>query len=584
MKATSRRFTVGLISLGVVASLGVTMAIASAGDNAGARVRLIVGYKHGLDTSGAAHTMSSLGIRDTARSSFAKQALAQIGAQSVDVSAVRQPFAIAALKRDPAVAYVEVDTSLKSYATPNDPMFTEGNQPEMGEIGVPAAWDTTTGSAVKIAVVDTGVTPIGDLSGAVLPGYNFVSGNTTTADDGGHGTIVSSLIAARGNNGKGMAGVCWSCKILPVKVLDSHGSGSASTVASGIVYAVNNGASIINLSLGGPDTNSTLANAINWATLKNVLVVAAAGNENTSAVSYPAAYSDVLSVAGTAPGTNSRISFSNYNSATNKWVDVAAPAKVTGMDVRANYNTGEQGTSFSSPIVAGIAGLVKSVHPTWTGWSLQNAIKSTTSPVAGNFVTYGKVDAAKALTATTDTTPPALPVISLGTNAKIRGVYPVKVSGATDARSGTRAVNLYANGASKAYDQFGPYVLNFDTRQYYGPVRLRAVAQDKAGNTSYAERVVVADNRPPTLKILSAPKNGAKVSGTVKIKMVSSDQYTVRVVHLLIGGKVLQVHLTANSTFSFAVTSKFSKTFSAQIRVYDLAGNTTNSTRYLYHR
>nr|BFE76557.1 hypothetical protein GCM10020092_098580 [Actinoplanes digitatis] len=111
---------------------------------------------------------------------------------------------------------------------------------------------------------------------AVLPGYNYVDNNTKAADDNGHGTMVASLIAARGDDAAGMAGACWGCSILPVKVLDSEGGGWDSDIAKGIVWATNNGAKIINMSLGGEDYAQVLADAVAYANLKGVLVVAAA--------------------------------------------------------------------------------------------------------------------------------------------------------------------------------------------------------------------------------------------------------------------------------------------------------------------
>ena len=391
MRLNSRRVTVGLVSTAVVIGMTSvsTWALADTGSNAAQPpVHLIVGYRLGANPATAVQTMSAMGAARTATGP-GQQALDALHATTVQVPAARSASLINSLRMNPDVEYVEVDHVRKvAETTPNDPVYARNLQPELREVNLPKTWDRTTGSAIKVAVLDTGVNPVGDLTGAVAAGYNFVSNNTNARDDYGHGTTVASLIGARGNNDQGMAGVCWSCQIVPVKVLDSTGSGYDSAIAKGIIWAVSNGAKIINMSLGGAAYSAVLADAVAYANANSVLVVAAAGNGNTNVKSYPAAYGDVVAVGATnrcpnfandptcTTGTLQRAPFSNFNQGTNKWVDVAAPGIVTAMDSDGNYNTGEPGTSFSAPIVSGIAALVKSVHPEFTGWSLMNAIQS----------------------------------------------------------------------------------------------------------------------------------------------------------------------------------------------------------------
>lgn len=201
------------------------------------RSQLIVTFKQ---TSGAAAVSSTLADAGATKIGT----IAHTAATIVAVPDLGADAVLATLRSDPDVASVRVDPVVQLTLSPNDPQFHYPFNPcqsslgcwPYSELNLPAAWDTTTGSAsVTVAVIDTGVAPSHvDLSGAVLPGWNFVAGNANAADDNGHGTEVAGMIAARGNNGIGVVGSCWSCKILPVKVLSASGSGYASAVANGI--------------------------------------------------------------------------------------------------------------------------------------------------------------------------------------------------------------------------------------------------------------------------------------------------------------------------------------------------------------
>ncbi|MFD0518300.1 S8 family serine peptidase [Paractinoplanes durhamensis] len=593
MQLTKRRIIVGLISTAVVASLTGAATWANAAETGGssgtaAPVRLIVGYKAGSGPATTTQKLSAAGAR-------AQQNLDQLNATTLQVPKAASASLIASLRSDPNVAYVEVDRVRKiAEVTPNDPFYAEGHQPELNEVNVPAAWDTTTGSAVRIAVIDTGVTAVGDLTGAVLPGYDFVNNDSNPADDEGHGTMVSSLIAARGNNGQGMAGVCWACQILPVKALDSNGDGYDSTIAKAITWSVQNGAKIINMSLGGTGYSQVLADAVAYANASSVLVVAAAGNGGNTTRNYPAAYSDVLAVGATArcpefasdPActnkTNEKASFTSYNSGTDKWVDVAAPGWDAVMDKNGNYNTGEPGTSFSAPIVTGIAGLLKSAKPNFTGWSLLSAIQSSATPI-GSWVTYGKVNATNALTKGTETTPPTIAGLSPLQNAKVRGTVTFTPSKLADVGSGVRLITLWVDGVFKAGTYKAPWTLKWNSAGRNGPAKVSFRVFDKAGNQRYYDRTVIADNTAPTVKITKAPKNKAKISGTVKISYTGSDKYGIKNYQLIINGKVVQTH-TNTAAFSF-VASKYPKSsIRVQVRAYDVAGNARITSVLTYHR
>ncbi|NTV65225.1 MAG: peptidase S8, partial [Oscillochloris sp.] len=223
------------------------------------------------------------------------------------------------------------------------------------------AWDITTGSDIVVAVLDTGIDASHvDLNGKALGGFNAFTGDSNTQDDNGHGTEVSGLIAANADNAEGIAGVCWGCKILPVKVLDSQGGGDDASVASGIRWATDHGARIINMSLGGSEESQTLRDAVNYAASRGVLLVAASGNEREDGnpTSYPAAYETVIAVGATG-NTDVVTGFSN----TGPYLDLAAPGVGLWTTLAGGSYGTPNGTSFSSPYVAGAAALVITVRP-----------------------------------------------------------------------------------------------------------------------------------------------------------------------------------------------------------------------------
>jgi subtilisin family serine protease len=304
---------------------------------------------------------------------------------------------VARAERQPGVAWAEVDAPVHASGaiTPNDPEFAK----QWGPIKVraPEAWGRTTGdSSAVIAVVDTGVDATQpDLAGAVLAGADFIN-DGKSGDPAGHGTGVAGVIAARGNNGQGIAGYCWGCKILPVRSLDATGTGSSASVAAGIQWATTHGADVINLSLAGDATSITLDVAIAQARAAGVLVVAAAGNQTKAGQDltlpqYPAATDGVIGVVATNE-TDGPYSWT-YRGA---WADLAAPGCVRTTAPGGAY-ANECGTSFASPAVAGIIGLAISAFPKAPPAAIEAALYGTTSPLATVLAQHGRVDAAALL-------------------------------------------------------------------------------------------------------------------------------------------------------------------------------------------
>jgi subtilisin family serine protease len=316
-----------------------------------------------------------------------EHAIPHINAYVVTVEPVRRDRALRTLRGSPLVVNANREPLVEALAiTPDDTDWPQ--QWGLRVIGLPQAWALTRGSSrVVVAVLDTGVdSHHPELRNALLPGYDFVNGDTDPSDDHGHGTAVAGIVAARSNNRIGMAGVCWNCSIMPVKVLNGAGQGDESVIAAGIVWAVDHGARVINLSLGGPGIVPPLTSAIAYATGRGVTVVAAAGNNGTNELTYPAADRLALSVAATT-SVDQRYTWSNFGS----WVRVAAP----GCNIAPLSGGGEGvfcGTSSATPVVSGLVALAYSVNPAAVRADIEAALEASAVPVPAA-VLHGRVNA-----------------------------------------------------------------------------------------------------------------------------------------------------------------------------------------------
>jgi len=312
----------------------------------------------------------------------------------VNVPAGKASEFLAKFQADANVEAVELDYVMEANLTPNDPSYA--SQYHLPRIQADLAWNITTGSTSRtIAIVDTGVDLTHpDLKAKILPGYDFVNGDALADDDQGHGTHCAGIATAISNNGLQVAGVDFNAKIMPVKVLNRRGSGYTSDIINGVYYAADNGAHVISMSLGGGAAQTAFQDAINYAYGKNIIVVAAAGNSSTSALSYPAAYNNVVAVASTT-STDAMSSFSNYGS----WVDIAAPGSSILSTADGGGTTTMSGTSMATPVVAGLATLTWSKNLAASNTTVINRIYSTADKIAGtgtNF-THGRVNAYNAV-------------------------------------------------------------------------------------------------------------------------------------------------------------------------------------------
>lgn len=275
------------------------------------------------------------------------------------------------------VTYAEEDAVVEGAAVYND-IYLADESMRYGLVKSQAleAWNVVTGSQeIIIAIIDSGIKlDHPEFAGRLTPGYDFVNDNNEPDDDHGHGTHVAGIAGAALGNGIGLAGVCPNCRLMPIKVLNENNVGAWSNVAQGILYAVDNGAHIINLSLGATTHLSTLEQAIQYALDHGVIVMAAAGNLSSDAPFYPAALDGVIGV-GATNSSDGRWLRSNFGS----FVDITAPGSLifsTYHDLNNTYQgyTFMSGTSMATPFVSGVAGLLLSANPELTAEQVTEAI------------------------------------------------------------------------------------------------------------------------------------------------------------------------------------------------------------------
>ncbi|MFN3692118.1 MAG: S8 family peptidase [Fervidobacterium sp.] len=340
------------------------------------------------------------------------------------------------LQSFPGVKSVDRNYIYKALAVPNDTYYRY--QWHYNTIKLPQAWDILKAANIVVAVIDTGVSfTHPDLQGIFVTGKDFVDGDNNPTDpsqDASHGTHVIGTIAAVTNNSLGVAGVNWGgygIKIMPIRVLGADGSGTLDNVAAGIRWAVDNGAKIVNMSLGGSGAQ-VLMDAVKYAYSKNVTLICAAGNENRSSLSYPAAYVETIAV-GATRYDNKRAPYSNYNytryydpykkAYVYHYLDIVAPGGDTSVDQNGdgyadgvlsttwtptNGNTYMflQGTSMATPHVSALAAMLY-VKGYTTPESIRTRLRQTAYKIPGytydskgwnKYVGYGLIDAYKALT------------------------------------------------------------------------------------------------------------------------------------------------------------------------------------------
>lgn len=441
------------------------------------------------------------------------------------------------LEHHPHLKMVELDRVVVSSALPNDPYL--GSQWHVGKVGASTAWYSAAGmgDGVKIAILDSGVDASHpDLVGNLVPGYNFVDGNADTNDTCGHGTPVAGTAAAVSNNSSGVAGIAGKSKIMPVKVAFYNTSTSGcyayySTVVSGIYFAADNGARIVNVSYSGVAGSKAVLNAAQYLRSKGGLLFASAGNNGRDEGVAPTATMTVVS----ATDENDNLAgWSSYGS----FVTLSAP----GTNIWTTSTGGRygqwNGTSFASPLVAGVAALMMSANPSLDNLTIESLLYSTTVDrgTAGRdpYYGHGRVNAAAGVQAAVsrlvkvDTQAPSAALTAPVAGQTVSGLVAVNMSASDNV--GVIRADLKVNGTVVATDTSAPFGFSWDSAGVAnGTATLTVAAYDAAGNAGASPSVAV--NVANAVKVAgnwtrcASEGNACNFTGTRQVRYGANNTY-----------------------------------------------------------
>jgi len=397
-------------------------------------------------------------------------------------------------RNNPHFKYAELDQLVPVATTANDPYL--GSEWHISKIGASLAWDTTQGTGITIAILDSGIDSAHpDLAVNLVAGYNSYDNNTNTADICGHGTKVAGAAAAVTNNALGVAGVAGKARIMPIRIaFVSSGSCYAyfSTMASGLTWAADHGARIANISYASVPSSYAVQSAADYLRSKGGLLFVSAGNYNRDEGFTPT--TTMIPVSATA-ANDTRASFSSYGA----FVALSAPGAGIYTTVNGGGYGGVNGTSFSSPIAAAVGALVMSANPSLTADQVQDILFSTAvdlgTPGRDIYYGYGRVNAAGAVTAALavpppDTAVPSITITSPAGSSTVSGLVAIDLN-ASDNKGVTR-VDLRVNGTVVASDTSAAYGFSWDSGGVANGIHeVVAVAYDAAGNTGTSGSVQV---------------------------------------------------------------------------------------------
>lgn len=536
--------------------------------------RVLVKFRSGIMPDHARNIIAALGARDAGE-------IPNIGVHILDLpyQADEAGFAEAMAQR-PEVEFAELDRIVApAEVTPNDPNYMASEAWELRRIDAPNAWPITTGnSSIVIAILDTGVDGTHeDLATKMVPGWNIVNNNTDTRDVHGHGTKVAGTAAASSNNGIGVASIAWGCSLMPIRVADSTGYATYSAIASGLNWAADHGARVANISFYVSES-SAVTTAARYFQGKGGIVATAAGNSGAFNSGADNAY--MLTVTATDE-TDAPSFFSNYGNNT----DLGAPeAAFTTMNGGGYTYAG--GTSFSAPIVAGVAALVLSINPALTAVQVQDILKQSAEDLGTSgwdpHYGWGRVNAARATRLAAgsppppvDTTAPTAAFNAPELNATVSGLVAVDVAASDNV--GVASVSLTVDGVEMGSDTSAPYTFSMNTiGRPNGVCNIVATARDAAGNVSSATTAVTVNNlldsAPPTVAITS-PANGSAVSGNVSVSFSATDNLGVVRIELYLDGKLSTSSTTAPFAMKLNTRKMSAGAHSLQAKAYDAVGN-----------
>jgi thermitase len=510
----------------------------------------------------------------------------QVNVRLLHVPKQNQDRVLQALRSNPNIEFAEPDYIIDPSATPNDPYFAQAWHLPM--ISAPTAWDYTVGStAVTIAILDSGIdTTHPDLAGLLVGGWNFYDNNSNLADVSGHGTAVAGVAAALSNNGAGIAGVTWNCRVMPLRITDLNGYGLSSAIANALIWAADHGARVANISYGSVSTINTIVSAAQYFQSKGGVVTASAGN---SGIVDSSADSPYFLLVSATDESDTICSWSN----TGNNVDLAAPGQDIVTTVRGGGYGTWNGTSFSAPIVAGVAALVVSANPSLAGTKVQDILKQNADDLGtkGWDASYGwgRVNAAKAVSAaagvqlgTPDTTAPTASVASPSAGATVTGVVSVNIVG-TDNVAVTK-VEWYLDGKLSGASSLSSATFPWNTTTVAnGSHSMSAKAYDAAGNVGTSAAFIinvnnpVADTTAPTVTI-GSPVISASLAGNISVTVSGADNVGVTKVEWYLDGALKGSSASAPAAFTWDTTTTPNGSHYLSAKAYDAAGNVGTSS------
>lgn len=560
----------------------------------------------------------------------------QIGVELDKVPEKAKDKIIEALKHNPRIEYAEPNLLAQLLDTPNDPYFNSTTAGwNLNKIGASQAWDISKGDPnVVVAVIDTGVFAThDDLLGKITAGFNFITSSTDVSDTYGHGTGVSGVVGATTNNGKGIAALARLSLIMPLKVVAPDGSISTYNIANAIMYGADHGAKAINMSLGSSSQSSTLQEAVNYAWTRGLVLTAAAGNDGTSGVYYPAAADNVIAV-GATDSSDARWAGSSYG----PQLDVVAPGVgIYSPNLTTTGYSNYGGTSYASPHVAALAALIMSVNPGLTNSQVVDIITSTAldlgDPGKDDYFGFGRIQADKALqkainsspaptptptsspTPTSiptpsDTTPPTVSISSPTAGQTISGTVNISANAADNVA--VLSVSIFIDGVFAGLSSSSPYSYSWDSTQYpNGSHIISAKALDSSNNLGESTTITVntsnttapistpsptpsstptptptsipaplsSDTTPPVVSV-SSLTNGSimKVNSTAYIQASASDNIKISKVEFYVNGSLKCTSSVTPYTCSWKVPAKKNIIYTLSVKAYDSSNNTSSSS------
>jgi thermitase len=583
---TLKQKITGALLAAVAGSLPVQSTAAAVDSNQKdyARGRILVEARAGLSNTELDKILKAQGGK--------RRKLGQSNIHIVDLGANASETAVVErLRRNPHLKFVELDRRVKVSVAVNDPYL--GSEWHLSKIGAAAAWDVSEGTGITIAILDSGVdTTHPDLAPNLVAGFNSYDNNTDVTDVCGHGTAVAGTAAAASNNGAGVAGIAGHAKIMPVRIAFYDGTGCYayySTIASGLTWAADHGARVANISYDALTSGDTVKSAADYLKSKGGLVFVAAGNSGTD---QGAPVSNSLIVVSATDSSDNKASWSSYGS----FVALSAPGAGIWTTSRGGIYQAWNGTSFSSPVAAGVAALMMTANPALPANQIESLMYSSSVDLgaAGRDPMFGlgRVDAAAAVQAAAaavvvaDTQAPSVAINAPTGSSTVSGVVAVDASASDNV--GVARVELQVNGTTVAVDNAAPFGFSWDsTGVANGMANLVAVAYDAAGNRGQSATVAVnvANYVPPAVPDTTAPvvqivtPVAGAVSGNVTVSVSASDDSGAAGISqsLFIDGKLNATGSGGTLSYHWNTKKVTAGTHTIEAVAKDAAGNSSSA-------